>query len=134
VAKPQWLGNPNLVFFSLAFMEWWWGLGFHTIFFLAGMFVDSTTATLLLVPIVSPPVVAAGVDPVHLGVVVVFNLMLGTVTPPFGLSLFLIGDMTRTPLPALLRALLPFYPALLVTLVIITFVPDLVLWIPRLIR
>ncbi|HSG95688.1 MAG TPA: TRAP transporter large permease, partial [Afifellaceae bacterium] len=66
----------------------------NLIFFVAGMFVDSTTATLLLVPIVAPPVVAAGVDPVHLGIVVIFNLMIGTTTPPFGLSLFLLCNMT----------------------------------------
>jgi tripartite ATP-independent transporter DctM subunit len=56
----------------------------NIIFFIAGMFIDSTTATLLLVPIVAPPVVAAGVDPIHLGMVVIFNLMIGTITPPFG--------------------------------------------------
>ena len=66
----------------------------NIIFFIAGMFVDSTTATLLLVPIVAPPVVAAGVDPIHLGIVVIFNLMIGTITPPFGLSLFLLSSMT----------------------------------------
>lgn len=106
----------------------------NLIFFIAGMFVDSTTATLLLVPIVTPPVVAAGVDPIHLGLVVIFNLMIGTVTPPFGLSLFLISGMTGTPFQAILRALLPYYPPLLLTLVIITFVPELVLWIPNLIK
>ncbi len=66
----------------------------NLIFFIAGMFIDSTTATLLLVPIVAPPVVAAGVDPIHLGIIVIFNLMIGTITPPFGLSLFLLSNMT----------------------------------------
>lgn len=106
----------------------------NLIFFVAGMFIDSTTATLLLVPIVTPPVVAAGVDPVHLGLVVIFNLMIGTITPPFGLSLFLVSDITKTPVAAILKALLPFYPALLATLALLTFVPELVLWIPKMIR
>ncbi|MCZ7660166.1 MAG: TRAP transporter large permease [Xanthobacteraceae bacterium] len=106
----------------------------NCIFFVAGMFVDSTTATLLLVPIVAPPVVAAGIDPIHLGIVVVFNLMIGTVTPPFGLSLFLLSSMTGVPMISLLRAMLPFYPPLLVTLAILTLVPAVTLWIPMMMR
>jgi tripartite ATP-independent transporter DctM subunit len=106
----------------------------NVIFFIAGMFVDSTTATLLLVPIVAPPVVAAGVDPIHLGIVVVFNLMIGTITPPFGLSLFLLSSMTGVPMVRLLKAMLPFYPPLLVTLAILTLFPALVLFIPQMLR
>jgi tripartite ATP-independent transporter DctM subunit len=106
----------------------------NVIFFIAGMFVDSTTATLLLVPIVAPPVVAAGVDPIHLGIVVVFNLMIGTVTPPFGLCLFLLSSMTGVPMMRLLKAMLPFYPPLLVTLAILTLFPMVTLWIPMMMR
>lgn len=106
----------------------------NVIFFIAGMFVDSTTATLLLVPIVAPPVVAAGVDPIHLGIVVVFNLMIGTITPPFGLSLFLLSSMTGVSMVRLLKAMLPFYPPLLVTLAILTLFPALVLFIPQMLR
>jgi tripartite ATP-independent transporter DctM subunit len=106
----------------------------NVIFFIAGMFVDSTTATLLLVPIVAPPVVAAGVDPIHLGIVVVFNLMIGTVTPPFGLCLFLLSSMTGVPMMKLLKAMLPFYPPLLVTLAILTLFPVVTLWIPMMMR
>jgi tripartite ATP-independent transporter DctM subunit len=106
----------------------------NAIFFVAGMFVDSTTATLLLVPIIAPPVVAAGVDPIHLGIIVVFNLMIGTVTPPFGLSLFLLSNMTGVPLSQLLRAMVPFYPPLIITLAILILFPELVLWIPKMMR
>jgi tripartite ATP-independent transporter DctM subunit len=106
----------------------------NAIFLVAGMFVDSTTATLLLVPIIAPPMVLAGVDPVHLGIVVIFNLMIGTVTPPLGLSLFLLSNMTGLGFSRLALAMLPFYPALLMTLGLLTFVPDLSLWIPRLVR
>jgi tripartite ATP-independent transporter DctM subunit len=106
----------------------------NVIFFIAGMFVDSTTATLLLVPIVAPPVVAAGVDPIHLGMVVIFNLMIGTITPPFGLSLFLLSGMTGVPMLRLLHAMLPFYPPLLITLAILALFPAVVLWIPMMIR
>jgi TRAP-type C4-dicarboxylate transport system permease large subunit len=78
--------------------------------------------------------VAAGVDPVHLGLVVIFNLMMGLVTPPMGLSLFLISDIAKVPIPAILRAMVPFYVPLVLTLVIITFVPIVSLWVPRMLR
>lgn len=106
----------------------------NLIFFIAGMFLDSTTSTLLVVPIIAPPMVLAGVDPVHLGIVAIFNLMIGLLTPPMGLSLFLISSIAGVTLKQLLRALLPFYVPLLLTLAIITFMPDLVLWLPSFLR
>ena len=122
-----------------------WILGFSTdplmlllianlIFFIAGMFLDSTTATLLVVPVLAPPLVLAGVDPVHLGIIAIFNLMFGLLTPPMGLSLFLLTSIADISLRQLLRALLPFYVPLLVTLAIITFADSLVLWLPGMLR
>ncbi|WP_134682388.1 TRAP transporter large permease [Paracoccus ravus] len=105
----------------------------NLIFFVAGMFLDSTTATLLLVPIIAPPLVLAGVDPVQLGIVTIFNLMLGLLTPPMGLSLFLVSDIAKVSVRQLLRALLPFYIPLLTTLMILTFAKDFTLWLPRMI-
>lgn len=106
----------------------------NLIFFIAGMFIDSTTATLLLVPIIAPPLVAAGIDPIHLGIIVIFNLMIGTITPPFGLSLFLLSSMTGVPMMKLLRAMVPFYPALVATLALIMLMPGIVLWLPSMLR
>ncbi|MFX4227893.1 MAG: TRAP transporter large permease subunit [Porticoccaceae bacterium] len=83
----------------------------NLIFFIAGMFLDSTTATLLVVPVVAPPLVLAGIDPVHLGILVIFNLMLGLLTPPMGLSLFLISQIAKISLKQLLRALVPILRA-----------------------
>jgi len=105
----------------------------NLIFFVAGMFLDSTTATLLLVPIIAPPLVLAGVDPVQLGIVTILNLMLGLLTPPMGLSLFLVSDIAKESIRQLLRALLPFYIPLLTTLVILTLAKDFTLWLPRMI-
>jgi tripartite ATP-independent transporter DctM subunit len=99
-----------------------------------GMFIDSTTATLLVVPLIAAPLTLAGVDPVHLGIVVIFNLMIGILTPPMGLALFLIADIAKVPMPAILRALLPFYLPLFVALAIITYVPELTLWLPKMLR
>lgn len=105
----------------------------NLIFFIAGMFLDSTTATLLLVPIIAPPLVLAGVDPVQLGIVTIFNLMFGLLTPPMGLSLFLVSDIAKVSIKQLLKALLPFYIPLLTTLAILTFAKDFTLWLPRMI-
>ena len=67
----------------------------NVLLLIVGMFLDTTTAILVIVPIIAKPLVAAGVDPVHLGMVVVFNLMIGPVTPPMGLALFLVSDIAR---------------------------------------
>jgi tripartite ATP-independent transporter DctM subunit len=106
----------------------------NLIFFIAGMFLDSTTATLLVVPVIAPPMVLAGIDPVHLGIITIFNLMFGLLTPPMGLSLFLLSSIANVSLRQLLRALVPFYVPLLATLVIITFWEGLVLWLPSMLR
>ncbi len=67
----------------------------NVILLIAGMFLDSTTATLLVIPIIAGPLHMAGVDPVHLGIVAIFNLMIGLLTPPMGLALFLITDIAK---------------------------------------
>jgi len=98
---------------------------------LVGMFLDSTTAILVIAPILAKPLVAAGVDPVHLGLVVVFNLMIGLVTPPMGLALFLVADIAKVRMQDVLREMVPYYVPLLLTLALITFVPAISLWLPR---
>ena len=99
---------------------------------LVGMFLDSTTAILVIAPILAKPLVAAGVDPVHLGMVVVFNLMIGLLTPPMGLALFLVADIAKVTMKELLREMVPYYVPLLVTLMLITYIPGVTTWIPRL--
>ncbi|MGL4810672.1 MAG: TRAP transporter large permease [Beijerinckiaceae bacterium] len=98
---------------------------------IAGMFLDSTTAILVIAPIIAKPLMAAGVDPVHLGMVVVFNLMIGLLTPPMGLALFLVADIAKVPMRAVLREMLPFYIPLFATLLLITYVPWITTVIPR---
>jgi tripartite ATP-independent transporter DctM subunit len=97
-----------------------------------GMFLDSTTSILVIAPIIAKPLVAAGVDPVHLGMVVVFNLMVGLLTPPMGLALFLVADIAKVTMKQVLREMLPYYVPLIATLLLITYVPALTTWIPRL--
>jgi tripartite ATP-independent transporter DctM subunit len=96
-----------------------------------GMFLDSTTAILVIAPIIAKPLIAAGVDPVHLGMVVVFNLMIGLLTPPMGLALFLVADIAKVKMKDVLREMMPFYVPLIVTLLLITYVPAITTWLPR---
>ena len=101
---------------------------------IVGMFLDSTTATLLVAPLVAAPLMLAGVDPVHLGIIFVFNLMIGLLTPPMGLALFLLSDIAKVPMSAVLKAVLPFYIPLFFSLIILTLWPDLTLWLPKMMR
>jgi tripartite ATP-independent transporter DctM subunit len=106
----------------------------NVLLLIVGMFLDSTTATLLVAPLVAAPLTLAGVDPVHLGIIFIFNLMIGLLTPPMGLALFLLSDIAKTTMPAVLKAILPFYIPLFVSLFIITLWPELTLWLPKMIR
>ena len=87
-----------------------------------------------MVPIIAVPLHAAGVDPVHLGIVTIFNLMVGLFTPPMGLALFLVSDIARVSMRSLLWQMMPFYIPLFATLAIITLLPELSLWLPKMIR
>jgi tripartite ATP-independent transporter DctM subunit len=97
---------------------------------LVGMFLDSTTAILVIAPIIAKPLIAAGVDPVHLGMVVVFNLMIGLLTPPMGLALFLVSDIAKVAMKDVLRQMMPYYVPLAITLLLITYVPAITTWLP----
>ena len=103
----------------------------NVLLLVVGMFLDSTTAILVIAPIIAKPLVAAGVDPVHLGMVVVFNLMMGLLTPPMGLALYLVSDIAKVPMKDVLRQMAPYYVPLAVTLLLITYIPGLTTWIPR---
>ena len=104
----------------------------NVLLIIVGMFLDSTTAILVIAPIIAKPLVAAGVDPVHLGMVVGFNLMIGLLTPPMGLALFLVADIAKVKMKDVLREMAPYYIPLGITLLLITYVPGITTWIPRL--
>jgi C4-dicarboxylate transporter DctM subunit len=74
---------------------------------------------------------ALGIDTVHFGVVAVVNIMIGLLTPPFGLLLFIVASMTKQPLLSIVREAAPFILAAIGMLAVITFVPETVLWLPR---
>jgi tripartite ATP-independent transporter DctM subunit len=97
-----------------------------------GCFLEGTTILLVIVPVLLPTAQALGVDPVHFGVVAVMNIMIGLVTPPYGLLLFMMVKIARVTLTDLVREVLPFLGVMIGALALVTLVPDLVLFLPRL--
>jgi C4-dicarboxylate transporter DctM subunit len=97
-----------------------------------GCLLEGTTILLIIVPVLIPTAKALGIDMVHFGVVVVINIMLGLITPPYGLLLFIMKQIAGVPLRDLVRETLPFLWAMIGALVLITLFPSLVLWLPRL--
>ena len=103
----------------------------NLIFLILGCFLDTSTMLLVLVPLLIPSAKAMGVDLVHFGVVVVVNMMIGLVTPPFGMLLFVINALTGTSLKGMIKESLPFMLLLLLSLLIMTLFPQTVLWLPQ---
>ena len=97
-----------------------------------GCFLEGTTILLIIVPVLLPTAQALGVDPVHFGVVAVMNIMIGLVTPPYGLLLFMMVKIAEVPLKDLVREVMPFLAVMIGALALITFVPSLTLFLPRL--
>jgi len=97
-----------------------------------GCFLEGSTIILVILPVLLPTAQALGVDPVHFGIVAVTNIMIGLVTPPYGLLLFMMVKIAEVPLKELVIDVLPFLAVMLVALALITLFPDFILWLPRL--
>ena len=110
---------------------WMFLLVVNVILLVLGCLLEGTTILLVVVPVFLPTAQALGIDPVHFGIVAVVNIMLGLITPPYGLLLFVMTTIARQPLRAIVRDIMPFLIAMLAMLLVITFVPELVLWLPR---
>ncbi len=104
----------------------------NVLLLILGCLLEGTTILLIVVPVLIPTAEALGVDMVHFGIVVVVNIMLGLVTPPYGLLLFVMTNITGVSLKALVAEVLPFLWVMIAALAIITFIPGLVLFLPRL--
>jgi C4-dicarboxylate transporter DctM subunit len=98
---------------------------------LLGCLLEGTTILLVVVPVLIPTAKALGIDLVHFGIVVVVNIMLGLITPPYGLLLFVMTRIANVPIRDIVRDVLPFLCAMIVALALITLFPDIVLWLPR---
>jgi tripartite ATP-independent transporter DctM subunit len=103
----------------------------NVLLLLLGCVLEGTTILLVIVPVLIPTAQALGIDMVHFGVVVVVNIMLGLVTPPYGLLLFIMTRISGSPMRAIVADVFPFLIGLIIALLVFTFVPDTVLWLPR---
>jgi len=103
----------------------------NIVFLILGMFIDTSCLQVVFVPMVLPLVNAAGIDLVHFGVVIVLNMMIGLSTPPFGMLLFIVSGISDTPLQKIIKEIFPMLLVLIVVLFMITYIPDIVLFIPR---
>ena len=138
VSAANWLMTynrvPNMITdFALMFMtaKWMFLISSMILFLIVGLFLEGIAAMLVLVPILHPIAVSMGVDPTHYGILVVFNLMIGLITPPMGLCLFVVDSVAEVGLGRLIRQIWPFFLVELLALIIITFIPATVTWIPR---
>jgi len=107
-------------------------LAANILLLILGCFLEGTTILLVIVPVLLPTAQALGIDPVHFGVVVVVNIMIGLVTPPYGLLLFMMVHIAGVSLRDLVREVMPFLWVMIGALVLMTFVPEIVLFLPRL--
>jgi tripartite ATP-independent transporter DctM subunit len=97
-----------------------------------GIFMDMTPAVLIFTPIFLPIVTALGIDPVHFGIIMVLNLSIGLCTPPVGSVLFVGVGVARTTIPKVIKPLLPLFLVMIFALLLVTYIPELSLWLPRL--
>ncbi len=104
----------------------------NLLFLVMGMFLDTMVLLLIMIPVVLPIMRLVGIDPVHFGVVIVLNMMIGLSTPPFGVLLFIVSSTTRTALKDVIREIWPFLGIMIVALIILILFPDIVLFVPRL--
>lgn len=99
---------------------------------IAGMFVEAAPMIIILVPLLLEPIKLLGIDPIHFGLIVVLNLQIGGLTPPFGSMMYIVCSVLKIPITKFVKANIPFYIAILIVLLICTFLPDVVMLIPNL--
>jgi tripartite ATP-independent transporter DctM subunit len=100
-------------------------------FLVLGMFIDTMAITLVFIPMILPVMNTMGIDLVHFGVVIVLNMMIGLSTPPFGMLLFVTAGLTGAKLKDVIREMIPFLVLFIGVLFLLTYVPEVVLWLPK---
>ena len=106
----------------------------NALLLLVGCFMDTTPAILILAPILMPVASSIGVDPIHFGLIMVTNLAIGFITPPLGINLFVASRIADSPMEVILKGIMPFIAVMLTCLMLITFVPDIVMFLPNLMK
>lgn len=102
----------------------------NVFFFILGMFMDPTASILIVTPILMPIITKVGIDPVHFGIVMILNLMIGLLTPPVGMSLYTVANIGKISIEKLIKELIPFYVILVAILLLLTIFPQVSLFLP----
>jgi C4-dicarboxylate transporter DctM subunit len=118
---------------DLGLTSWQFLLALNVIMFVLGMFLDAVAVLLIVTPIVLPLLEPLGIDPVHFAIVLIVNMEIAFITPPIGLNLFVLASIARAPVAEAVKGVLPFIGAMIGFLLLVTYVPDLSLWLPNLI-
>ena len=105
----------------------------NIILLICGMFLDGCSIITILGPLFYPIAVQAGIDPIHLGIVIVVNTAIGMFTPPFGLNLFVASSITKKPILTVSKGVIPFIVISIIALLVITYIPEVSLFIPRMV-
>ena len=102
----------------------------NVILLVLGIFLESSSLMIILVPVLAPLAVQLGIDPVQFGIIIVLNLSIGSLTPPVGTVVYTVAAITRVSIPAFVKAFIPLFLALVVVLLAVTFIPVLSTWLP----
>lgn len=106
----------------------------NILLFVVGMFFDSSPAILILAPILVPVAVTFGIDPVHFGIVMIVNLAMGMITPPFGVNLFMVSQVGNISLERLMKYIAIFVAVMVINILMLSYIPQISLWLPEFIR
>ena len=106
----------------------------NVLLLIIGCFMDTTPAILIMAPILLPVAQAIGVDPIHFGLIMVTNLAIGFITPPLGINLFVASRIADSPMEVILKGIVPFILTMLGCLMLITFIPQIVMFLPNLMK
>lgn len=98
---------------------------------LIGTLMDMAPLILILTPVLMPVTNSLGIDPVHFGMIMLINLGIGLITPPVGSVLFVASAVSKQKIEQVVKAMLPFYGALFLVLMLVTYIPEISLWLPR---
>jgi C4-dicarboxylate transporter DctM subunit len=115
------------------FSAWQFLLAINLMLIVLGMFLEVASILLIAMPIVIPVLKPLGIDPVHFAIVVTVNMELALITAPVGLNLYVLATVSKTPLSIVIKGVNPFLVLLIALFALVTYVPDLSLWLPRLV-
>ncbi len=124
---------PAMVTAALSGLSpWQFLMMLNVLLLLVGCFFDTASAVLILAPVIYPVATALGIDVIHLGIVFTYNLAIGMFTPPFGLNIFIIQSLFKAPLQKIVKGTVPFFLLYLAVLLLITYIPEISLFLPSL--